>query len=92
MGASKGLTRNARKIVTHGEMGLLSALEDRAWRHLDRGWELAEHRAWITETTRRQNAVAQLNLRFPGDDELAAARREEEMHALQSSFDPDPKT
>lgn len=73
-------------------MGLLSALRERAWSHLDSGWEIAEHRARRAEGERRDNAIAQVRLRFAGDDELSIARRTEELRALQVSFDPNPKT
>ena len=92
MGASKQLTRNARKVVSHREMALLSALRDRAWSHVDAGWELDEHRARLAEITRRQNAIAQIHLRFPGNDELSTARCEEELRMLRSTFNPDPKS
>lgn len=92
MGASQKLTRNARKIVTRGEMGLLSALRDRAWSQVDAGWELREYRARVAEIARRQNAMAQIDLRFPGNDELSAARREEELRMLRCTFNPDPKS
>lgn len=91
MGASKHLTHRARKSVAHGDMSLLSALRERAWSHLDSGWEIAERRARRAERERRDNAIAQVRLRFAGDDELSIARRAEELRALQASFDPNPK-
>lgn len=92
MGASKYLTHRARKSVALGNMSLLSALRERAWSHLDSGWEINEHRARRAERERRDNAIAQVRLRFAGDDELTIARRTEELRALQASFDPNPKT
>lgn len=91
-GASQQLTRNARKIVARGEMELLSALRDRAWSHVDAGWELDEYRARLAEITRRQNAIAQIHLHFPGNNELSTARCEEELRMLRSTFNPDPKS
>jgi hypothetical protein len=92
MGASRQLTRNARKIVALSEMGFLSALRERVWSHVASGWELQEYRARLAEIARRQNAVAQINLRFHGNDELSTARREEELRMLRSAFNPDPKS
>lgn len=92
MGASKHLTHRARKIVANGDMGILSALRERAWSHLDNGWEVTEHRARRAERERRDNALALVSLRFAGDDELSTARRKEELQALESSFDPNPKS
>lgn len=92
MGASKCLTRNARKIVAGGEMGLLSALRERVWSQVDAGWELREYRARLAEITRRQNTITQIDLRFPGNDELSTARRKEELRVLRSTFNPDPKS
>jgi DNA polymerase-3 subunit gamma/tau len=92
MGASKQLTRNARKVVSHREMAPLSALRDRAWSHVDAGWELDEHCARLQEITRRQNATAQIHLRFPDNGELSTARREEELRILRSTFNRDPKS
>lgn len=92
MGASRPLTRNARKIVALGEMGLLSALRERVWLHVDSGWELQEYRARLAEITRRESAVAQINLRFPRNDELSTARHEEELRMVRSAFNPDPKS
>jgi DNA polymerase III subunit gamma/tau len=90
-GASKWLTPTARKKIAAGEMGLLSALNDRAWQYLDRGWELEEHRARLAEMTRRRDAIDQIQLRFAGEDAISVARRTEELHALRASFGSDPK-
>ncbi|MGQ0686563.1 DNA polymerase III subunit [Bradyrhizobium sp.] len=91
-GASKQLTHHARKIVANSEMDLLSALQERKWSELDQGWELRENFARLAERTRRENAMAQVHLRFEGSDELSTARREEELRALRSAFNPDPKS
>lgn len=91
-GASRQLTHHAREIIARGEMGLLSALQEGRWAELDQGWELRENLARLAERTRRENAIAQVHLRFTGTDELSTARREEELRVLRSSFNPDPKS
>jgi hypothetical protein len=91
-GASRQLTRHAREVVARGEMGLLSALQEEMWSELDQGWELRENLARLAERARRENAIAQARLRFEGTDELSTARRDEELRALLSTFDPDPKS
>lgn len=91
-GASRQLTHHTREVIARGEMGLLSALQERRWAELDQGWELRENLARNAERTRRENAIAKVHLRFEGTDELSAARRDEELRALRSTFKPDPKS
>ena len=92
IGASKALTRTARRRISHSDMPLLSALNEWAWRHLDAGWEIDEHGARDTEAARRESAITQVNLRFPDRDELSVARRGEECLAFRAAFDRDPKS
>ena len=92
IGASKALTRTARRRVARSEMPLLSALNERAWRHLDAGWEIDEHAARVAEAARRESTITQVNLRFPGKEELSMARRRKECLAARAAFDRDPKS
>jgi|GEM_PF-3033491 len=92
IGASKALTRTARRHVAHSDMPLLSALKEQAWLYLDSGWELDERATRLAEAARRECAIAQVQLRFPDEDELSAARRHEERLACHAAFNRDPKS
>jgi hypothetical protein len=72
-------------------MPFLSALEDRAWKALDQGWELLEHRDRAVEVQRRQEAEGRVRGLFAGDNELARARCAEEIARLRARFPLDPK-
>jgi hypothetical protein len=89
--ASKSIRPLAQRIAAAGSMPFLSALEDRAWKALDQGWELLEHRDRATEVQRRQEAEGRVRGLFTGDDELARARCAEEIARLRAHYPLDPK-
>ena len=90
-GASKSLRPPAQRIAAAERMPFLSALEDRAWKVLDQGWELWEHRDRATEVQRRQEEEGRVRGLFAGDDELTRARCAEEIARLSASYPLDPK-
>ncbi len=90
-GASKSLRPPAQRIAAAERMPFLSALEDRAWKVLDQGWELWEHRDRANEVQRRQEEEGRVRGLFAGDDELTQARCAEEIARLSASYPLDPK-
>jgi len=90
-GASKSLRPPAQWIAAAERMPFLSALEDRAWKVLDQGWELWEHRDRVAEVQRRQEEEGRVRGLFAGDDELTRARCAEEIARLSASYPLDPK-
>jgi DNA polymerase-3 subunit gamma/tau len=89
--ASKSIRPPAQLTAAAGRMPFLSALEDRAWKALDQGWELLEHRDRAVEVQRRQEAEGRVRGLFAGDNELARARCAEEIARLRARFPLDPK-
>ena len=73
-------------------MPFLSALEDRAWKALDRGWELLEYRDRASEVQRRHEAEGRVRGLFAGDDELTRARCAEEIARLARPLSARPET
>lgn len=90
-GASQSLRRPARQAAAAERMPFLSALDDRAWQALDRGWELREHRDRLVEGQRRQDEEGRIRGLFTGADELTRARCAEEMARLRATYPTDPK-
>ncbi|WP_398471790.1 ATP-binding protein [Tardiphaga sp.] len=90
IGTSKYLTPAVRRSVA-GEMPFLSAIADGAWKFVDRGWELPEFEARAAERRRRARLLEGVRAALPEEDELSAARREEELRATQASFGQDPR-
>ncbi len=90
-GASKSLRSPAQRIAAAGHMPFLSALGDRAWKALDRGWELLEHRDRAAEVQRRHEAEGRVRGLFAGDDDLTRARCAEEIARLCARYPLDPK-
>jgi hypothetical protein len=88
---SKSIRSPAQLIAAAGRMPFLSALEDRAWKALDQGWELLEHRDRSTEVQRRQEEEGRVRGLFAGDDELTRARCAEEIACLRARYPLDPK-
>ena len=89
--ASESLGPDARRLAAGGQMAFLSALDDGAWRHLDRGWELLEHGDRELELRRRREEVGRIWSLFEGDDALTIARRGEELARLRASYPNDPR-
>jgi DNA polymerase-3 subunit gamma/tau len=90
-GASKSLRPPAQRIGAAERMPFLSALEDRAWKALDQGWELLEHRDRAVEAQRRQEAEGRVFGLFARDDDLTRARCAEEIAHLHARYPLDPK-
>lgn len=72
-------------------MPFLSALEDRAWKARDRGWELLEHHDRAAEVQRRQEAEGRVRGLFAGDNDLTRTRCAEEIARLHARYPLDPK-
>jgi len=93
-GASKSLCPPAQRIAAAERMPFLSALEDRAWQALDRGWELSEHRDRAAEVQRRHEEEGRVRGLFAGDDEMSRARCAQvaKNRQLRPSEEPGPRT
>ena len=89
--ASESLGPHARRLAAGDQMAFLYALDDGAWRHLDQGWELLEHRDRELELRRRREEVGRVWSLFDGDDALTIARRGEELARLRASYPNDPR-
>lgn len=89
--ASESLGPAARRLAAGDQMAFLSALDDGAWRHLDRGWELLEYQERGLELQRRREEVGRVLSFFDRDDALTIARREEELARLRASYPNDPR-
>jgi len=84
--ASESLGREAQQLAAGDRMAFLSALDDGAWRHLDSGWELLEHRDREAEIKRRLEDAGRIRGLFDGDDALTIARCTEELKLLRAGY------
>lgn len=82
---SQSLAPAARERAAADGMEFLSALRDRAWPWLYRGWEVEEHRARLDERAARDAARARIDALWPpGPNALLCARRASELALLDT--------
>jgi DNA polymerase-3 subunit gamma/tau len=90
-GSSHSLGPNRKKYAAADFVDFLSALNDRAWAHIDIGWELDEHVSRKKETERRARLREAIRAKFQGHDKLTVKRLAEEMANLKFGLSNDPK-
>lgn len=90
-GSSHTLGPNRKKYAAADFVDFLSALNDRAWAHIDIGWELDEHISRKKEAERRARLREAIRAKFQGDDKLTVKRLAEEMANLKLGLSNDPK-
>ena len=90
-GASQTLGPDAQREASASNMHFLSAVKDRAWGHLDSGWELGEFVDRRAELARRRDDEQRLRALYPDHDELAQARRQRALAELTETRSSDAR-
>lgn len=72
-------------------LGLLSAFSDRAWSHVDNGWEVEEWLHRSEERARRQEALDVTRVSGQGATALEVAQADKVSDALKQSWLEDPR-
>jgi hypothetical protein len=89
---SESIAPKARQAARddHG-LGLLSAFNDRAWDHIDIGWEVEEWRHRSEERARRREALEVACVGGEGGNALEVAQADNVSRALQVSWLDHPR-